>query len=258
MKVRKRIRNSNNQFNRKYSHLDCPDEFIQKELKNFKNNLTLKRPGRPRKIKINQKPVKLAIKRQRETALASYKSSCETSVENALSENRVESTRNIQIESDVRIFVRCSFVHPTETRSVENASNSCLAVRSFEIKREFETRQLPENEDQYAIDYCEPRDSEKDAIIQSLLDKNASKVILQKYFLRWAHFNLVRKLTKRNVDHSRLGKIEVFLRNISTERKKGLRELKDRVKVNDNREIVLADSSRKKLQEKLTHELNNK
>lgn len=70
--------------------------------------------------------------------------------------------------------------------------------------------------------------SEKTSIINALFDRKQreNKSLLQKYFMRWVHFNTIEKLTKRNPDQTRLRKMEIFLQNITLERKKTLQKLK--------------------------------
>lgn len=50
--------------------------------------------------------------------------------------------------------------------------------------------------------------------------------ILQKYFLRWIHFNTIEKLKRQNPSQTRLQKMEAFLRNITLERKRALNKLR--------------------------------
>lgn len=70
--------------------------------------------------------------------------------------------------------------------------------------------------------------SEKATIINALFDRKQreNRNLLQKYFMRWVHFNTIEKLTKRNPDQTRLRKMETFLQNITLERKKTLQKLK--------------------------------
>lgn len=70
--------------------------------------------------------------------------------------------------------------------------------------------------------------SEKTSIINALFDRKQreNRSLLQKYFMRWVHFNTIEKLTKRNPDQTRLRKMEIFLQNITLERKKTLQKLK--------------------------------
>lgn len=70
---------------------------------------------------------------------------------------------------------------------------------------------------------------EKSAIIEHLFehrpDENAT--LLRKCFLKWVHYTTIERLTRNNVDQSRVKKMEIFLRNISLERKKALRKMKE-------------------------------
>lgn len=70
---------------------------------------------------------------------------------------------------------------------------------------------------------------EKSAIIEHLFeqrpDENAT--LLRKCFLKWVHYTTIERLTRSNVDQSRVKKMEIFLRNISLERKKALRKMKE-------------------------------
>lgn len=70
--------------------------------------------------------------------------------------------------------------------------------------------------------------SEGATIINALFDKKqrVNRILLQKYFMRWMHFTTIEKLTKRNPDQSRLRKMEIFLQNITIERKKTIEKLK--------------------------------
>lgn len=70
--------------------------------------------------------------------------------------------------------------------------------------------------------------SETASIIKALFDKKQRehRILLQKYFMRWVHFTTIEKLTKRNPDQTRLKKMEIFLQNITLERKKTLQKLK--------------------------------
>lgn len=56
--------------------------------------------------------------------------------------------------------------------------------------------------------------------------QRARKSLLQKYFVNWAHFNKIEKLTRRNPDQTRLKKMKIFLQDLSSERKKTLQNLK--------------------------------
>lgn len=49
---------------------------------------------------------------------------------------------------------------------------------------------------------------------------------IQKYFLRWIHYNTIEKLKRRNPTQTRLQKMEAFLQNIAKERKRALNKFR--------------------------------
>ncbi|XP_031622944.1 uncharacterized protein LOC116340532 [Contarinia nasturtii] len=65
-------------------------------------------------------------------------------------------------------------------------------------------------------------------IIKEVFDKKTQDnfLVLQKYFLRWIHFNTIEKLKRRNPTQTRLQKMEAFLQNITLERKRALNKLR--------------------------------
>lgn len=72
---------------------------------------------------------------------------------------------------------------------------------------------------------------EKDALLCEIFceKKRANFVLLQKYFLKWFHFNTIEKLSKQgaiSVNQTRLQKIQKFLQNISIERKMHAQKVK--------------------------------
>lgn len=71
-------------------------------------------------------------------------------------------------------------------------------------------------------------DSEGNCTITDLFNQKTQDnfLLLQKYFLRWIHFNTIEKLKRRNPAQTRLQKMEAFLHNITTERKRALNKLR--------------------------------
>lgn len=102
--------------------------------------------------------------------------------------------------------------------------------------------------------------SEKASIINALFDKQRreSKSLVQKYFIRWVHFNTIAKLTKRNPDQTRLRKMEIFLQNITMERKKTLQKLKAINKVESSRYSPAKPKFTTDSPELLARKFNNK
>lgn len=82
------------------------------------------------------------------------------------------------------------------------------------------------------------RSTEKDNIINGLFQSQAGNdfIILQKYFLRWVHYTTIERLIRRNPEQSRLQKMQMFLQNITTERKKSLAKLRTTMNVKNNYE----------------------
>lgn len=70
--------------------------------------------------------------------------------------------------------------------------------------------------------------TEGNDIIRDVINKESQDefLILQKYFLRWVHFNTIEKLQRRNPAQTRLQKMEAFLQNITMERKRALNKLR--------------------------------
>lgn len=70
--------------------------------------------------------------------------------------------------------------------------------------------------------------TEGNEIIRDVFEKKSHEnfLILQKYFLRWVHFNTIEKLKRRNPAQTRLQKMEAFLQNITLERKRALNKLR--------------------------------
>lgn len=70
--------------------------------------------------------------------------------------------------------------------------------------------------------------TEGNAIIKQVFDKQSQDnfILLQRYFLRWVHFNTIEKLKRRNPAQTRLQKMETFLQNITLERKRALNKLR--------------------------------
>lgn len=70
--------------------------------------------------------------------------------------------------------------------------------------------------------------TEGNDIIRDVINKKSQDdfLILQKYFLRWVHFNTIEKLRRRNPAQTRLQKMEAFLQNITMERKRALNKLR--------------------------------
>lgn len=85
------------------------------------------------------------------------------------------------------------------------------------------------NNESHCNDVDAAAQSEQQSIIKALFDRTRreDRTILQKYFMKWTHFTTIEKLTKRNPDRSRLQKMEIFLENITMERKKTLQKLKE-------------------------------
>lgn len=80
--------------------------------------------------------------------------------------------------------------------------------------------------------------TEKDNIINCLFQSQNGNdfIILQKYFLRWVHYTTIERLIRRNPEQSRLQKMQMFLQNITTERKKSLAQLRTALNVKNNKE----------------------
>lgn len=80
--------------------------------------------------------------------------------------------------------------------------------------------------------------TEKDNIINGLFQSQNGNdfIILQKYFLRWVHYTTIERLIRRNPEQSRLQKMQMFLQNITTERKKSLAKLRKTMNVKNNYE----------------------
>lgn len=70
--------------------------------------------------------------------------------------------------------------------------------------------------------------TEGNEIIKQVFDKKAQDnyILLQRYFLRWVHYNTIEKLKRRNPAQNRLQKMEAFLQNITLERKRALNKLR--------------------------------
>lgn len=70
--------------------------------------------------------------------------------------------------------------------------------------------------------------TEGEDIIRDVFNKESHDdfLLLQKYFLRWVHFNTIEKLKRRNPAQTRLQKMESFLQNITLERKRALNKLR--------------------------------
>lgn len=82
------------------------------------------------------------------------------------------------------------------------------------------------------------RSTEKDSIINGLFQSHNGNdfIILQKYFLRWVHYTTIERLIRRNPEQSRLQKMQIFLQNITTERKKSLAKLRTTMNFKNNYE----------------------
>lgn len=80
------------------------------------------------------------------------------------------------------------------------------------------------------------RSTEKDNIIIGLFHSQHENdfIILQKYFLRWVHYTTIERLIRRNPEQSRLQKMQMFLQNITTERKKTLAKLRTTMNAKNN------------------------
>lgn len=102
--------------------------------------------------------------------------------------------------------------------------------------------------------------SEKASIINALFDKKQreNRSLMQKYFMRWVHFNTIEKLTKRNPDQTRLRKMETFLQNITLERKKTMEKLKAINRTEANRYSVAKPKFTAESPELLARKFNNK
>lgn len=102
--------------------------------------------------------------------------------------------------------------------------------------------------------------SEKASIINALFDKQRreSRSLMQKYFMIWVHFNTIAKLTKQNPDQTRLRKMEIFLQNITLERKKTLQKLKAINKVESTRYSPAKPKFTTDSPELLARKFNNK
>lgn len=98
---------------------------------------------------------------------------------------------------------------------------------------------------------------EKDIIIDDLFCKPNKEnfILLQKYFLRWVHYTTIEKLLRRNPDQTRLQKMQMFLQNITAERKKSLAKLKLTTKPNEPRKTGLQQIESPRL---LLRKYNNK
>lgn len=70
--------------------------------------------------------------------------------------------------------------------------------------------------------------TEGNQIIKQVFDEKSHDdyILLQRYFLRWIHYNTIEKLKRRNPGQTRLQKMEAFLQNITLERKRALNRLR--------------------------------
>lgn len=99
--------------------------------------------------------------------------------------------------------------------------------------------------DENGMDDEEIANAEKNAIICELFcERNRSNFrLLQKYFLKWFHFNTMEKLSKQpssGVDQTRLKKIQKFLQTISTERKVYAHRAKTKAAQNEDKSEAAA------------------
>lgn len=84
------------------------------------------------------------------------------------------------------------------------------------------------------------KSTERENIIDDLFRRpNGNNfIILQKYFLRWVHFTTIERLIRRNPDQTRLQKMQMFLQNITVERKKSLAKLRlNTIKNNEPKKV---------------------
>lgn len=127
---------------------------------------------------------------------------------------------------DIQDTIRTNVSNKFDCSNSEFVANRKIAVsQHMSIRIKKQTNEIV-NENNTTDPYMN-QSTEGYEIIREVFERKSRDnfLLLQKYFLRWIHFNTIEKLKRRNPAQTRLQKMEAFLQNITLERKRALNKL---------------------------------